>query len=189
MKKGAKAPDRLEPSAKRVRKSAIKPPASPAAPGGGGGSGLTEEMKESLRVKLKDVRKRTHGLDAEKDGGAGPSKAKPKEVAEDTTEEGSCEYVPTPPSEFERLLTGTALPVENTPTLELPGRGGIAKGTKKTKVATKDITSRSLSGQLVLRAMQVVKARKKKSQKKGKKKSAGDKVARMLSKILTKDGK
>lgn len=66
-------------------------------------------MKESLRVKLKDVRKRTHGLDAEKDGGAGPSKAKPNEVAEDTTEEGSCEYVPTPPSEFERLLTGTAL--------------------------------------------------------------------------------
>lgn len=189
LKKGAKAPERLEPSAKKLRKPALKTPASPATPGGGGGSGLTEEMKESLRVKLKDVRKRTHGVDAEKDGGAGTSKAKPNEGAEDTTEEESCEYVPTPPSEFERLLTGTALPVENTPTLELPGRGGIAKGAKKTKGVTKDFTSRSLSGQLVLRAMQVVKARKKKGHRKSKKKSAGDKVARMLSKILTKDGK
>lgn len=145
-------------------------------------------MKESLRTKLRDVRRRTHGVTGESGEPEGPISKRPTELVEDTSEEDSG-YVPTPPEETERLMTGVTLHKAAPGTLGKPERGRTVGATKGDKEAIKDITSKSLSGQLVLRAVQVIKARKKNKRKKVKKKSTGDRVAQLLSKILTKDGK
>ena len=60
---------------------------------------------------------------------------------------------------------------------------------KETKsAAIKDITTKSLSGQLILRAVNTTKARKQQAEKKRKKKSGGrDQLAKLLSRILTKE--
>ncbi len=183
-----KGPDRLKASSKKgARKPAMRAtPAKKVDKPPPVGSGLTAEMKESLRAKLRDVRKRTHGIDGPGDDQEDPNaKDKGPELVADTSEESSG-YVPTPPGEREALGTGTVLPPHSLVALENPGRGHSSGATKKVKGATKDITSKSLSGQLILRAVEMTKARKTQVKKKSKKKSSGEKVAQLLSKILTK---
>ena len=181
-------PAKLAASAKKQRRK----PAMKGANGGDGekeapvGSGLTQEMKESLRAKLQDVRKRTHGRDGRgKDAEPTEKKGKPEVVADSSDDETSG-YVPTPPGEIEKLGTGTTLPPTAMVALEASERSHGGGGKKRTKGVTKDITSKSLSGQLILRAVEMTKERKKKATKAVKKKSSGEKVARLLSKILTK---
>ena len=179
---------KLAASAKKQRR---KPAVKDAVAGDGekgppAGSGLTQEMKESLRAKLRDVRKRTHGADGHgKDGKAMEKKGKPEVVADSSDDETSG-YVPTPAEEMEKLMTGTTLPPTAMVALEAPERSRGGDGKKKAKGVTKDITSKSLSGQLILRAVEMTKERKKRTSKAAKKKSSGDKVAQLLSKILTK---
>ena len=186
----------VEPAAAKLAASAKKSRRKPAIKDGAGGdaekeapvgSGLTAEMKESLRAKLRDVRKRTHGMDDHgKEAESAEKKKKKAELVADSSEEETSGYVPTPTEELEKLVTGTTLPPTSMVALEDPvrSRGGEVK--KKTKGAIRDITSKSLSGQLILRAVEMTKERKKKTAKSGKKKNSGEKMVHLLSKILTK---
>lgn len=150
-----------------------------------GGSGvITQEMKDALREKLKSVKKKvlpTVGpdevleVDTDLDG----------KREEDSETDGECSYVPTPDEE-RALLTGTAIP-------EPPFQLAEAEPTKerrreKKSAAIKDITTKSWSGQLILKAVNTTKARKQQAEKKKKKKSGGrDQLTKLLSRILTKE--
>ena len=149
-----------------------KPKATP-------GSGLTPEMRDSLKEKLSKVRSRLKpgAKMVAVPGEEGEKKAKKKDL--DEIEEVSEEYTPS----YAPLETGTTLGVRKDPAIPLaigdrPDRVGMKKDSSV-------ITSKSLSGQLIMRAMQRTKERKQAQKKKKAKLDKESTVVKLLSKILT----
>ena len=143
------------------------------------GSGLSQEMKDRLKGKLSDIKKRVRGTagavhsspPAERDG-----------IPVDESEEDEVDYVPTSPEGDAAITTGTAL-VPHGKVLDKTEHRK-AKRTRK-DVDTKDIGSKSLSTQLIMRAVEATKLRKKQAKRKKSKKGKETRVVRLLSKILT----
>ncbi len=184
LKEAKKEEDKLRGTPKRTpRRPAMKKPVPDKADAGGGVPGkdtITPEMKDALRSKLKEVKKKVL------------PKGKPGEVVEvdtegepkdgDESESESCSCVRTPDEET-RLVTGTAIQ-DGAPWLATAAAGKTKKS--KEPEAIKDISTKSLSGQLILRAVSVTKDRRKVVQKKEKKKGGSkEKLAHVLSQILT----
>ena len=154
-----------------------KPPAKPGAT-----SGLTEEMKAKLKSELGEVKKRVHGA-ADK---AGDKQSPDAEVVDDSEEDGSEGYRPTSSEAGgAKLTTGAAL-VATRKELALAESPGHRKDGK---VATKERSSKSLTNQLLLRAMDMNQKRKKGTKRKKEKKSKEGRVAELLTQILTKGSK
>ncbi len=123
------------------------------------GSGISPEMKDRLRTKLGDIKKRVRGTGGEV--AVREAAEEPAEEIVETDEEqdlDGLDYVPTSPEEEPRMRTGTAL-VPLGRALEKSGHPK-EKGKSKT-VATSDTGMKSLSGQLIQRAMQASKKRKR----------------------------
>lgn len=143
------------------------------------GSGLTDEMRKKLRSKLGDIKRRVRDAGGpldEEQRETGPGAEDGKSADEDTG------YVPTSPEEGGVMTTGTAM-VPLGKTLGKPER------TKKVAVVkeavSSDIGTKSLSGQLIQRAMTMTKLRKAKAKKKKAKKGKKEQVVKLLSQILT----
>lgn len=145
----------------------------------GGTGAITPEMKNALREKLKLVKRKV--LPA-----VGPDEVLELDTdGEDKKEEDSeCSYVPTPDEE-RLLMTGTSIPETHLQLAEAVPRRDREK-TKKAE-ALKDITTKSLSGQLILRAVSTTKARKQQAKKKKKKHSGRSQLTKLLTQILTKE--
>ena len=144
------------------------------------GSGLSQEMKDRLKGKLSDIKKRVRGS-------AGvvhsPPPAEVDGIPVEESEEEDADYVPTSPEKEAAITAGTAL-VPHGKALE-KSEHRKAKGSKK-DADTKDIGSKSLSTQLIMRAVETTKLRKKQAKKKKKsKKGKETQVVKLLSKILT----
>ena len=143
------------------------------------GSGLSQEMKDRLKGKLSDIKKRVRGT-------AGAVHSSPPAeldgIPVEESEEDEVDYVPTSPEGDAAITTGTAL-VPHGKVLDKPEHRK-AKRTKK-DVDTKDIGSKSLSTQLIMRAVEATKLRKKQAKRKKSKKGKETRVVRLLSKILT----
>ena len=154
-----------------------KPPAKPGAT-----SGLTEEMKAKLKSKLGEVKKRVHGA-GDKDG---DKQSRDAEVVDDSEEDGSEGYRPTSSEAGDAKLTTGAALVAARPELAL---AESPSHRKDGKVATKERSSKSLTQQLLRRAMDMNQKRKKGTKKKKEKKSKEGRVAELLTQILTKGSK
>ena len=154
------------------------------------GSGITPEMKEKLRSKLGDIRRKVRhtagepGLD-----GSEPEEGLPVVAS---SEASSCDYVPTSPEEHPGLKTGTAMVPTATGVLATagapPGKSKKKKDDHGAKV-TKGATTKSLSGQLIARALAATEKRREQRRKRKKKsKSSGSSaLVSLLGKILTKE--
>ena len=143
------------------------------------GSGITEEMRKKLRTRLGDIKRKVHAK-------GGPVDT---ELVEDTPPmegptggDDDTEPAPTTPEDDTPIVTGTALVPHGKP-LGKPERAKRATSDKE--AALKDIGSKSLSGQLIRRAMNMTKMRKIKNKKKKSKKGKKDEVVKLLSQILT----
>ena len=153
------------------------------------GSGISAEMKDRLRSRLGDIKRRVRGTGGEV-ATIAEEEVPPAEVvdSEDGEEMDGLDYVPTSPEEEPKMRTGTAL----VPLGRALEKSGHPKPKEKGKaVATSDSGMRSLSGQLIQRAMQASKRRKQETRKKKRKKGGSSRqVAKLLSRILTgKSGK
>ena len=153
------------------------------------GSGISPEMKDRLRSRLGDIKRRVRGTGGEVEP---PVEAEPPPAEVVDTEEerelDGLDYVPTSPEEEPKIRTGTAL-VPLGGVLEKSGHPKLKE--KGRAVATSDSGMKSLSGQLIQRAMQASKRRRLETKKKKKKKgSSSHQVAKLLSQILMgKSGK
>eukprot|EP00435_Cladocopium_sp_Y103_P062400 s1215_g24.t1 len=137
-----------------------------------GGSGLPDDMRTRLKEKLSK---------AKKTEGAGV-KAGRAEEADD--EDETAEEVDSSSPEREELRTGTHLG-EGRPSR--PRRRGDRDTVEEAAPpAIKDISMKSLSGQLAMKALQTTQEQKKKKEKKKGKKTEKKDVLQALSKILTK---
>lgn len=175
-KKTASKPKRKEAEASQPKESGGGEKAPKGLPPVG--SGLTAEMKTKLKAKLGDIKKKVRGT-----GGVAPEgDGAPTEVTEiaDSDDETSGPVPTTPPDEA--MNTGTAL-VARGPELGRPGHR--KKKDKKGTLAIKDSGTKSLSAQLIRRAMVVTNARKAATKKKKHKKDKKNKVVELLSQILT----
>ncbi len=165
--KGEK-PEKAKPRTPRTPKAKVAP-----------GSGLTSEMKDSLREKLGKVRSRLKpgAKMVAATGEDGEEKTREKDI--DEIEEVSEEYTPS----YAPLGTGTTLGTMKEPAIPL------AIGDRSDRVGVKKdssgITSKSLSGQLIMRAMQRTKERKQAQRKKKAKMDKETTMVKLLSKILT----
>ncbi len=153
------------------------------------GSGISPEMKDRLRSRLGDIKRRVHGK-----GGELPPPPAEEAVevdgmeSEEDRELDGLDYVPTSPEGEPKISTGTAL-VSRGRVLEKSEH--LVEKTKAKEAATSGTGTRSLSGQLIERAM--IASRKRKQEQKRKKKKKGgssQQVVKLLAQILTeKSGK
>ena len=170
------------------KRKAVKPKKDRGGPPVG--SGITPEMKERLRTKLGDIRKKVRHTAGEP-GEEEDEKAEGVPVLA-SSESSSCDYVPTSPEGIADLTTGTAL--VSTPPGALAKAAAPPRKEKKKKddlvvKATKGPTTKSLSGQLIARAMATTEKRREERRKKKKwsKSSGNSTLASLLGKILTKE--
>ena len=151
-----------EPARRRAHKE--KPGTDTAIPG---------DLRAKLREKLAAAKKM-------KDAGTPAADVEESEVVASSEEKSS--YT----DEEEPLGTGTTLPTLRPPALRR-GDGARAEGVEDPS-AIRDISTKSWSGQLALKALEVTNQEAKKKKKK-KSKHPGKEMAEALAKILTRDGK
>ena len=148
--------------------------------------GLTDEMKKRLKSKLGEVKRRVHGAKDE-DGQMVPEVT---EIMDDSDRESSSGPVPTSPEgEVAKLTAGTGL--DTTP-------GGLAvavpskdrHGRKRDTADTSGHSSKSLTSQLILQAVDMNRKRRSGTEKEKKhKKTKESEVSKLLAQILTKGTK
>ena len=131
------------------------------------------DLRAKLREKLAAAKKM-------KDAGTPAADVEESEVVASSEEKSS--YT----DEEEPLGTGTTLPTRRPPALRR-GDGAHAEEVEDPS-AIRDISTRSWSGQLALKALEVTNQEAKKKKKK-KSKHPGKEMAEALAKILTRDGK
>ncbi|CAL1169365.1 unnamed protein product [Cladocopium goreaui] len=171
---GKKGPGRKPPGAGRAagrlagpsrrRAAKEKPGPDTAIPG---------DLRAKLREKLAAAKKM-------KDAGTPAADVEESEVVASSEEKSS--YT----DEEEPLGTGTTLPTLRPPALRR-GDGARVEGVEDPS-AIRDISTKSWSGQLALKALEVTNQEAKKKKKK-KSKHPGKEMAEALAKILTQDGK
>lgn len=136
-------------------------------------------MKAKLREKLGDIKNKVRGTGGEVEEIDVPEEKEAPEVVVESPKSPS--YAPSIQPE-EAMTAGVAL-VAHGPELGKPV--ARKKKEKPQELALRGSGSRSLSGQLIQRALVATKARKKASKKKKGKKGKKDQVVKLLSQILT----
>ena len=173
------------PSRNDSKKKGSGPPK--AADGKPVGSGISAEMKERLRAKLGDIRSKVQHT-----GGDQGEEEMDEEEDVPVVGSSSSDYsdsAPTAASHPPPMTTGTAI----VPATGAPAIAEASHKKRKDRVVevTKGSTTRSLSSQLIARAVATTEKRKAAKRKKKKKKSKSNELVSLLGKILTgkKDSK
>eukprot|EP00435_Cladocopium_sp_Y103_P073857 s120_g45.t1 len=189
------AAPKVKTSPKEAAKPATKAKRAKPSKGAEGESKITEEDKAALRSKLKDIRQRLQEVEKPTKG---KKKAKESEDESDEDEEDVSSGYSADQSDFAPaeagLTTGTelALPELGTPAprkKKPKTRSGGHSGRKDQAEGTSASTLSGLSGQLVQRALEVTRQRKRASKKKGKTATKAQKLTTVLTKLLNPDKK
>ena len=161
-----------KPKPKRRAKDPKEPgtPAKAKKGNPGGEKGLSAEMRTTLREKLDQAKKKKN------------EGATPVAPADDGIHSPS-PFALSPDSKDEELATGAILAEATKPQ---PYQETRHQKAQKEPKGIKDITTKSLTGQLALKAVGLAQERREKKEKKSKKKSTGTRALELLAKVLEK---